>query len=83
MIEGAMARGEVSPGNYTYDWVWVPRVRNNHTVPIRSIGVKNIFINRKMKVCIHNTNLTIKFCMFEIPSIICAFDFVIDFSQNL
>ena len=45
-----MARGELSPGNYTCDWVWVPRVRNNHTVPIRSIGVKNIFINKKMKV---------------------------------
>ena len=50
MIEGAMARGELSPGSYTYDWVWVPRVRDNHTVPIRSIGVKNIFINKKMKV---------------------------------
>ena len=45
-----MARGELSPGSYTYDWVWVPRVRNNHTVPVRTIGVKNIFINKKMKV---------------------------------
>ena len=50
MIEGAMARGELSPGSYMYDWVWVPRVRDNHTVPIRSIGVKNIFINKKVKV---------------------------------
>ena len=50
MIEGAMARGELSPGNYTYDWVWIPKIRNSQRVPVRSVGVKNKFINIGMKV---------------------------------
>ncbi len=50
MLEGAMAIGEISPGNQTRDWIWVPRVKKGRKLATRKMGVKNKFINHCMKV---------------------------------
>ena len=50
MIEGGMARGEISPDNYCDDWVWVPLSKKTKPLPTKRIGIKNKFIHRCMKV---------------------------------